>query len=37
MTDDERRHFDESLETVLEALPQRLQALLEEAPLIVAK
>ena len=35
MTDDERRHFDESLETVLEALPPRLQALLEEAPLIV--
>ncbi len=35
MTDDERRRFDELLETVLEALPPRLQALLEEAPLIV--
>ncbi len=35
MTDDERRRFDEVLETVLEALPPRLQALLEEAPVIV--
>ena len=35
MTDDERRRFDEVLETVLAALPQRLHALLEESPVIV--
>ena len=35
MTDDERRRFDEVLETVLEALPSGLQALLAEAPVIV--
>jgi predicted Zn-dependent protease with MMP-like domain len=35
MTDDERRRFDEVLETVLEALPPGLQALLAEAPVIV--
>ncbi len=35
MTDDERRLFDDVLETVLEALPPRFQALLAEAPVIV--
>ncbi len=35
MTDDERHLFDEVLETVLEALPPRFQALLAEAPVIV--
>ena len=35
MTDDERSRFDEVLETVLEALPQRLHALLAESPVIV--
>ncbi len=35
MTDDDRRRFDEVLETVLEALPPRLHALLAEAPVIV--
>ena len=35
MTDDERRLFDDVLETVLEALPPRFQALLAAAPVIV--